>query len=125
MKRRFGLVLVLVLILALAGVSKADPLPFRIAVITGTVSQGEEEYQAGLKVAELYPGSILHVTYPDNFMQEQETVIGQIVQFATDPLVKGIVVAQAVPGTTAAFKQVREFRDDIILYMGEPLKIRI
>ncbi len=29
-------------------------------------------------------------------------------------------MAQAVPGTTAAFKQVREFRDDIILYMGEP-----
>ena len=120
MKRNASLILILVLLLSFAGVSSAEALPFKIAVITGTVSQGEEEYQAGLKVAELYPGSILHVTYPDNFMQEQETVIGQIVQFAMDPEVKGIVVAQAVPGTTAAFKQVREFRDDIILYMGEP-----
>lgn len=42
-----------------------------------------------------YPGSVLHVTCLDNFMQEQETVIAQIVQFATDPQVRAIVVCQA------------------------------
>ncbi|NMB00828.1 MAG: DUF3798 domain-containing protein [Firmicutes bacterium] len=120
MKRKLGLVLVLILVLGLVGVTQAAALPFKIGVVTGTVSQGEEEYQAGAKMAARYPGSVLHVTYPDNFMQEQETVIGQILQFAMDPEVKAIVVVQAVPGTTAAFKQIREFRPDIALIMGLP-----
>ena len=40
---------------------------------------------------------IKHVTYPDNFMQEQETTIAQIVQLAADKDVKAIVICQAVP----------------------------
>lgn len=120
MKRSLSLVLVLVILLGVVGISQAASLPFKIGLITGTVSQGEEEYQAGVKMATRYPGSVIHVTYPDNFMQEQETVIGQIVQFAMDPQVKAIVVVQAVPGTTAAFNTIREMRDDIVLIMGLP-----
>lgn len=120
MKRKLGLLLVLVMVLGILGTAQAASLPFKIGVITGTVSQGEEEYQAAVKMANRYPGSVIHVTYPDNFMQEQETVIGQIVQFAMDPEVKAIVVVQSVPGTTAAFKQIREFRPDITLIMGLP-----
>ncbi|NLJ80508.1 MAG: DUF3798 domain-containing protein [Firmicutes bacterium] len=120
MKKRISLVLVLILVLSLAGVSSGAALPFKIGLITGTVSQGEEEYRAGEKMEARYPGSVLHVTYPDNFMQEQETVIAQILQFAMDPEVKAIVVCQAVPGTTAAFKQIRDFRDDVALIMGLP-----
>ena len=120
MKRRFSLVLVLVLIFGLIGVAEAAALPFKIGVVTGTVSQGEEEYQAALKMVARYPGSVEHVTYPDNFMQEQETVIGQILQFAMDPEIKAIVVCQSVPGTTAAFNTIRDMRDDIVLIMGLP-----
>lgn len=120
MQKKLSLILVVVLLLGIAGVSQAESLPFKIGLITGTVSQGEEEYQAGVKMAERYPGSVIHVTYPDNFMQEQETVIGQILQFAMDPQVKAIVVVQAVPGTTAAFNTIREMRDDIVLIMGLP-----
>ncbi len=120
MKRKLSLVLVLVLVLGLMGVAQAAELPFKIGVVTGTVSQGEEEYQAALKMVARYPGSIEHVTYPDNFMQEQETVIGQIVRFAMDPEIKAIVVCQSVPGTTAAFNTIREMRDDIVLIMGLP-----
>jgi hypothetical protein len=119
-KRRFSLVLVLVLIFGLIGVAEAAALPFKIGVVTGTVSQGEEEYQAALKMVARYPGSVEHVTYPDNFMQEQETVIGQILQFAMDPEIKAIVVCQSVPGTTAAFNTIRDMRDDIVLIMGLP-----
>ena len=118
--KKLSLLLVLVLVFGVIGVTQAAALPFKIGVVTGTVSQGEEEYQAGVKMAARYPGSVLHVTYPDNFMQEQETVIGQIVQFAMDPEVKAIVVCQAVPGTTAAFNQIREMRPDIALIMGLP-----
>ena len=120
MKRKLSLFLVLILVLGVIGVAQAAELPFKIGLVTGTVSQGEEEYQAGVKMVARYPGSVIHVTYPDNFMQEQETVIGQIVQFAMDPQVKAIVVVQAVPGTTAAFNQVREMRPDIALIMGLP-----
>ncbi|NLL48614.1 MAG: DUF3798 domain-containing protein, partial [Firmicutes bacterium] len=120
MKRKLSLVLVLVLVLGIMGVTQAAELPFKIGIVTGTVSQGEEEYQAALKMVARYPGSIEHVTYPDNFMQEQETVIGQILQFAMDPQIKAIVVCQAVPGTTAAFNTIREMRDDMVLIMGLP-----
>lgn len=120
MKRKLSLVLILVLLLGAIGVSEAASLPFKIGLITGTVSQGEEEYRAGEKMVARYPGSVLHVTYPDNFMQEQETVIAQITRFALDPEVKAIVVCQAVPGTTAAFNTIREMREDIVLIMGLP-----
>lgn len=119
-KRTLSLVLIVVMLLGLVGLSHAASLPFKIGLITGTVSQGEEEYQAGVKMVARYPNSVMHVTYPDNFMQEQETVIGQIVQFAMDPEVKAIIVVQAVPGTTAAFKTIKEMRDDILLIMGLP-----
>lgn len=120
MKKRLSLLLALVLVFGLIGAAQAASLPFKIGLITGTVSQGEEEYQAALQMVDRYPGSVIHVTYPDNFMQEQETVIGQIVQFAMDPQVKAIVVCQGVPGTTAAFKTVREMRPDIVLITGVP-----
>jgi len=47
------------------------------------------------------------VTYPDNFMQEQETVIAQLVGLASDPDVKVIVVGQAIPGSVAAVRKIR------------------
>lgn len=120
MKRKLGLFLVLVLVFGVIGVSQAAALPFKIGLVTGTVSQGEEEYQGGLKMATRYPGSVIHVTYPDNFMQEQETLIAQIVQFAMDMDVKAIVVMQSVPGTVAAFNTVREMRPDMVLIAASP-----
>lgn len=120
MKKRLSILLALVLVFGLVGAAQAASLPFKIGLITGTVSQGEEEYQAAVKMAARYPDSIIHVTYPDNFMQEQETVIGQILQFAMDPEIKAIVVCQSVPGTTAAFNTIRDMRDDIVLIMGLP-----
>ena len=66
MKRRLSVVLALLLVFGLIGVAQAQALPFKIGLITGTVSQGEEEYQAALKMVARYPGSITHVTYPDN-----------------------------------------------------------
>jgi hypothetical protein len=59
------------------------------------------------------------VTYPDNFMQEQETVISQLVGLSSDPEVKVIVVGQAVPGTVAAVRKIREKRPDILIGMVE------
>ncbi|MFR7761300.1 MAG: DUF3798 domain-containing protein, partial [Peptoniphilus grossensis] len=97
-----------------------DGEEFHIGIITGTVSQGEDEFRAAQKAIELYGsadegGVIKHDTYPDRFEAEQETTISKIVAMADDPLMKAVIVNQSVPGTVAAFNQIREKRPDIIL----------
>jgi hypothetical protein len=91
-----------------------------IGIVTGTVSQGEDELRGAEAMIAKYGdansgGMIKHVTYPDNFMSEQETTIAQITGLADDADMKVIVVNQAIPGTVAAFKQIREKRPDILL----------
>jgi hypothetical protein len=98
---------------------------FHIGVVTGTVSQSEDDLRGGERLVQEYGdsasgGMITTLTYPDNFTSEQETTIAQIVGLADDPLMKAIVVNQAVPGTAEAFKRVREKRADILLLAGEP-----
>lgn len=91
-----------------------------IGIVTGTVSQGEDELRGAEAMIAKYGdaasgGMIKHVTYPDNFTQELETTIGTITGLADDPEMRVIVVNQAIPGTVAAFTQIREKRPDIIL----------
>mgnify|MGYP000000324346 FL=1 len=95
---------------------------WKVAILTGTVSQGEEEFRAAEKALATYgPEHIVTATYPDNFMSEMETTVSQIVSFASDPDVKAIVMCQAVPGAKAGFDKVREMgRDDILLIAGTP-----
>lgn len=101
------------------GTSGVD-LGFKIGVMTGTVSQGEDEYRGAEAVIRRYGKQIRHVTYPDNFMTEQEAMISQILNLAGDKEVKAMVIAQGVPGTMAAIKRVREFRPDIKFLVYEP-----
>lgn len=95
-------------------------LGFKIGVVTGTVSQGEDEYRGAEAVVRKYGKEIIHVTYPDKFMQEQETTIARIVELAYDPQVKAIVICQGVPGTTAAIRRVKQMRRDIVFVVGVP-----
>jgi len=89
-------------------------IDFKIGIMTGTVSQGEDEFRAGQMVIRKYGADhVKHVTYPDNFMNEQETVIAQLVGLSDDPAVKVIVIGQAVPGSVAALRKIREKRPDI------------
>ncbi|MBI2945483.1 MAG: DUF3798 domain-containing protein [Candidatus Wallbacteria bacterium] len=94
--------------------------PFKIGIVTGTVSQGEDEFRAAATMAEKYPAIVKHVTYPDNFMQEQETTISQVAGLAADPEVKAIVIAQAIPGTMAAIQKVKANRPDMKFLLVEP-----
>ena len=127
----FGLLAAAVL---LAGCQKAEkPAPaaepakaaFHIGVVTGTVSQSEDDLRGAEELMKRYGkvadgGMIQHITYPDNFMDQQETTISQIVALADDPLLKAIVVNQSIPGTAEGFKRVREKRPEILLLAGEP-----
>jgi len=131
MMRRF-VPLLAVSLLALAGCSgqqaktpadtqtAANSGRFKIGIMTGTVSQNEEEFRAGEQITAKYGARVKHVTYPDNFMQEQETVIAQLAGLASDPEVKVIVVGQAIPGSVAAARKIREQRPDILIGFVEP-----
>lgn len=92
----------------------------KIGLMTGTVSQGEDEFRAGQQLAETYGARLVHVTYPDNFSTEQETVISQLTGLASDPEIKVILAAQAVPGSIAAARKIREQRPDILIGFFQP-----
>lgn len=116
MRKFFKVLLALSLVFALSSAVLAAP---KIGIMTGTVSQGEEEYRAGEEMVAKYgKENVIHVTYPDKFMDEQETTISQVMAMASDPEVKAIVICQAVPGTAAAIDKVREVRDDILFVAG-------
>jgi hypothetical protein len=97
---------------------------YHIGIVTGTVSQSEDDLRGAEELIKRYGavssgGIIQHVTYPDSFMSQQETTITQITTLASDPLMKAIIVNQAVPGTSEAFKRIKESRPDILLFAGE------
>lgn len=124
MKKLLSAVLALAMLLSLVSVSAVAESSgnWKIAILTGTVSQGEEEFRAAEKAIATYGAEhIVTDTYPDNFMSEMETTVAKIVAFASDPDVKAIVMCQAVPGAKAGFDKVREMgREDILLIAGTP-----
>ena len=123
MKKLLALLMAMLMVLGLTTVAMADAAPaYKIAIMTGTTSQGEEEYYAANKLAEENPGVVIHDTYPDAFSSEVETTISKLIAFASDPDVKAIIFVQAVQGATAAFTQIAGDmgRDDILLISGVP-----
>ena len=128
MKRFVSLLLALVMVLALTacGSASTSSAPaaseegpgYKIGIITGTVSQGDEEIGAAMKMKEMHPDIVVTATYPDNFSTETEQTIATVTNMASDPEVKAIVFVQAVPGATAAINKVRETRDDILFITG-------
>ena len=141
MKKSIALLLALMMLVSLAACGSPAPAPaeepaetpaegpaeevaeeasYKIGIMTGTVSQGEEEFRAAENMKEIYGDMIVLSTYPDRFMQEQETTITNMMAMASDPDVKAIVMVQAVPGAAAAVGRVREIRDDILVVLGVP-----
>jgi len=129
MKKLFITSIILVLIIASGFVGckkkEATGAAYHIGIVTGTVSQSEDDLRGAEELIRRYGavssgGIIQHVTYPDSFMDQQETTITQITTLASDPLMKAIIVNQAVPGTAEAFRRIKESRPDILLFAGEP-----
>jgi len=117
--------LALALCVAVPGTMAQAAAKYHVGIVTGTVNQGEDEVRGAEAMIKEYGdvkngGMIQHLTYPKNFSAEQETTISQIVSLANDPLMKAIVMNQAVPGATEGFRRVREMRSDILLLGGVP-----
>ena len=113
------LVAAMVLTMVVAASAETESKGFKVALVTGSMSQAIDERTAAMSLEAKYGDQIVTDVYPDNFVEEKETVIQKIVQYADDPDVKAIVVCQAVPGTAEAFRQVKERREDILCVAGE------
>lgn len=99
----------------------AEAANYKIGILTGTVSQNEEEYRAAENVVKKYGADKVVVkTYPDKFMDEQDTTISNIVELASDPDIKALVIVQAVPGVAAGIEKAREIRPDLLVIAGVP-----
>lgn len=121
MKKLLALVLAAVMsfsMVACGGGEKGTGNSGKVAIITGTVSQGEEEFQAAERMKAKYPDRIVTSTYPDNFDKEIETTITNVVALVSDPDVKALVFLQAVPGATAAIEKAREINPDLLVIAG-------
>jgi len=119
-------IVVLIIVSGFVGCAKKGAgAAYHIGIVTGTVSQSEDDLRGAEELIKRYGavssgGMIQHVTYPDSFMDQQETTITQITTLAADPLMKAIIVNQAVPGTAEAFKRIKESKPSILLFAGEP-----
>ena len=115
-----AVLLLLCVIISLSVVLSVSAEDFHIGIVTGSVSQSEDDRRGAEAIQAEYGEDMIKLAiYPDNFTEELETTIQTIVNFADDPLMKAIIVNQAVPGTTEAFRQIKERRPDILCFAGE------
>ena len=95
----------------------------KIAIITNTLSQNEEEFRSADFMVEKYGADrITHDVMPDNFMTEQEQFVAVVSKYGADPEYKAIIINQACPGSNAAIDKVLETRekDDLLIAYCTP-----
>ncbi len=120
MKKLLCALLIAALTLSMVLVASAETLDYHIGIVTGTVSQSEDDRRGAEAFQAKYGEDVVTLaTYPDNFPDEKETVIQTIVNMADDPDMKAVIVNQGVPGTAEAFRQIKERRPDILCICGE------
>lgn len=148
MKKVISIILVLCLLLSIVGCNKQTSTPApteekpaaetpktetpeagapaydgkgKVAIVTNTLSQNEEEYRSAQAVVAKYgEEKIVHVLWPDNFMAEQEQMVSIVSKIAADPEIKALIINQAVPGTNAAVDKLLETRDDMFIVYSTP-----
>ena len=126
MKKLFSVLLTLAMLFTLVACGNSgnnageEETTFHIGIVTGTVSQSEDDRRGAEAFQAMYGEDVVTLaTYPDNFTEELETTIQTIVNLSDDPDMKAIIVNQAVPGTTEAFRQIKDRRPDILCIAGE------
>lgn len=90
MKRLVTLLLALVMVFSLTacgGKTAEAGSDYKIGIVTGTVSQDEEEYQAAQNLKAKYGDKVVTATYPDNFSTETEQTIATVTNMAAKTFV--------------------------------------
>jgi len=95
---------------------------WKIAIVTNTVDQNEEEFRSAQAMVHKYgEDRVIHRVWPTLFAQEGELMISVLGNLAADPDVLGIVINQAVINTNAAIDRVRQLRgDDVFIVVASP-----
>ena len=80
MRSKFVLLSVLFCSVFVWNIEATAEVPFHIGIMTGTVSQSEDELRGAELLIQKYGnaaegGMITHITYPDHFMSEMETTL--------------------------------------------------
>ena len=90
-----------------------NTFPGKIAIVTNTVDQNEEEYRSAQALQLKYgTDKVIHRTWPVRFSEEGEMMISILQEIANDPEVFALVINQAVINTNAAVDKFREMRGD-------------
>jgi len=109
-----GFVVALVLaLMLLPGLALASS--YKVGIVTPTLSSSEDEFRGAQRVAEKYPGRIKHISLPENYSEEQETAITQILSLGADPEVKAIVICAGYSGILPAIQKIKEKRPDMVV----------
>ena len=101
-------------------VAPAEAFPGKIAVVTNTIDQNEEEYRSAEALIRQYGDKVIHRTWPVNFSNEGEMMISILQEIARDPEVHALIINQAVLNTNAAVDKFRELRDDVFIVFCSP-----
>jgi hypothetical protein len=96
MKKYLSIVLALALVFSLAAFAMPTAFAdddFHIGIITGSVSQSEDDRRGAEAFQAMYGEDRVKLAiYPDNFTEELETTIQTIVNMSDDPLMNAIIV---------------------------------
>ena len=116
MKKLLLMCIMTTLILVWTGLCFAQPIKnYRIGIVTPTLSASEDEFRGAIRVAKKYPGVIKHISLPENYQEEQETAITQILSLGDQKDIKAIVIAAGYSGILPAIQKLKARRPEMIV----------
>lgn len=94
---------------------EATAKTYRIGIVTPTLSASEDEFRGAIRVVQKYPGRIKHISLPENYQEEQETAITQILSLGDQKDIKAIIICAGYSGILPAIQKVKSRRPDMIV----------
>jgi hypothetical protein len=88
---------------------------YKIGIITPTLSASEDEFRGAVRVKEKHPGMIEHISLPENYSEEQETAITQILNLGDNPEVKAIIICAGYSGILPAIQKIKKKRPEMLV----------
>ena len=88
---------------------------YKIGIVTPTLSASEDEFRGAVRVSEKHPGMIKHISLPENYSEEQETAITQILSLGDDPEIKAIIICAGYSGILPAIQKIKVKRPEMLV----------
>ncbi|MBQ3008096.1 MAG: DUF3798 domain-containing protein, partial [Oscillospiraceae bacterium] len=88
----------------------------KVAIITPTTFQSEEDFLAAEKMKAKYPDKV--ITAALDYYEDEDMVIDTVASIVSDPDVKVLVFQQAITSTIAAIDVAKEINPDLLVLCG-------